>query len=159
MNLKKCGRLNVAELQKVVDWLSALLANLEPAARSRMMRQLAQELRRTQQQNIRMQRNPDGSSYEPRRVTARSKKGRIKRQMFTKLRTTKYLKTAASADSASVQFEGKVQRIARVHHYGLRERVSRRGPEVRYAERRLLGYSNNSYLIVSDLLMKWLTHR
>ncbi|SUF99670.1 virion morphogenesis protein [Salmonella enterica subsp. enterica serovar Hartford] len=60
MNLKKCGRLNVAELQKVDDWLSALLANLEPAARGRMMRQLAQELRRTQQQNIRMQRNPDG---------------------------------------------------------------------------------------------------
>lgn len=159
MNLKKCGRLNVAELQKVDDWLSALLANLEPAARGRMMRQLAQELRRTQQQNIRMQRNPDGSSYEPRRVTARSKKGRIKRQMFAKLRTTKYLKTAASADSASVQFKGKVQRIARVHHYGLRDRVSRKGPEVRYAERRLLGYSNNSYLIVSDLLMKWLTHR
>ncbi|MDI8978176.1 phage virion morphogenesis protein, partial [Salmonella enterica subsp. enterica serovar Lubbock] len=42
----------------------------------------------------------------------RSKKGRIKRQMFTKLRTKKYLKTAASTDSASVQFEGKVQRIA-----------------------------------------------
>ena len=126
----------MAELQKVDDWLSALLANLEPAARSRMMRQLAQELRRTQQQNIRMQRNPDGSSYEPRRVTARSKKGRIKRQMFTKLRTTKYLKTAASADSASVQFEGKVQRIARVHHYGLRDRVSRKGPQIRYAKRR-----------------------
>lgn len=104
----------MAELQKVDDWLSALLANLEPASRSRMMRQLAQELRRTQQQNIRMQRNPDGSSYEPRRVTARSKKGRIKRQMFAKLRTTKYLKTAASADSASVQFEGKVQRIVDV---------------------------------------------
>lgn len=97
----------MAELQKVDDWLSALLANLEPASRSRMMRQLAQELRRTQQQNIRMQRNPDGSSYEPRRVTARSKKGRIKRQMFAKLRTTKYLKTAASTDSASVQFEGR----------------------------------------------------
>ena len=63
----------MAELQKVDDWLSALLANLEPAARIRMMRQLAQELRRTQQQNIRMQRNPDGSSYEPRRVTARNK--------------------------------------------------------------------------------------
>ncbi|STO65189.1 phage tail completion protein [Escherichia coli] len=39
----------MAELQKVDDWLSALLANLEPATRSRMMRQLAQELRRTQQ--------------------------------------------------------------------------------------------------------------
>ncbi len=144
------------KLQKVDDWLSALLANLEPATRSRMMRQLAQELRRTQQQNIRMQRNPDGSSYEPRRVTARSKKGRIKRQMFAKLRTTKYLKTAASADSASVQFEGKVQRIARVHHYGLRDRVSRKGPEVRYAERRLLGINNKMQSVIGDILHQWL---
>lgn len=126
-------------LHKVDEWLAALLANLEPAARQRMMRELAQELRRNQQQNIRLQCNPDGSGYEPRKVTARTKKGRIKRQMFAKLRTTKYLKTAASSDSASVQFEGRVQRMARVHHYGLRDRVSRKGPEARYAERRLLG--------------------
>lgn len=159
MNLKKCGRLNVAELQKVDDWLSALLANLEPAARSRMMRQLAQELRRTQQQNIRIQRNPDGSSYEPRRVTARSKKGRIKRQMFVKLRTTKYLKTAASADSASVQFEGNVQRIARVHHYGLRDRVSRNGPEVRYAVRKLLGINEEVETLTQDILLMWISKK
>lgn len=48
-------------LHKVDEWLAALLANLEPAARQRMMRELAQELRRNQQQNIRLQRNPDGS--------------------------------------------------------------------------------------------------
>lgn len=144
------------ELQRVDDWLTALLANLEPAARQRMMRELAQVLRRSQQNNIRLQRNPDGSQYEPRKVTARTKKGRIKRQMFSKLRTAKYLKTAASADSACVQFEGKVQRIARVHHYGLRERVSRRGPEVRYAERRLLGINNGVGFIVKDTLFEWL---
>ena len=131
------------ELHWVDDWLTALLANLEPAARSRMMRQLAQQLRRTQQQNIRLQRNPDGSGYEPRKVKARTKKGRIKRQMFSKLRTAKYLKTAAKADSASVQFEGKVQRIARVHHYGLRDRVKKGGPEVVYTRRELLGYSKD----------------
>jgi len=146
----------VDNLQRVDDWLAALLANLEPAARNRMMRQLAQELRRSQQQNIRLQRNPDGTAFEARRVTARSKKGRIKRQMFSKLRTTKYLKTAATADSASVQFDGKVQRIARVHHYGLRERVSRRGPEVRYAERKLLGINNDVEAMVKDTLFKWL---
>lgn len=146
----------MAELQKVDDWLSALLANLEPAARSRMMRQLAQELRRTQQQNIRMQRNPDGSSYEPRRATARSKKGRIKRQMFTKLRTSKYLQTTASADSASVQFEGKVQRIALVHHYGLRDRVSRHSFKVKYAQRRLLGVNKDIEIWVRNTLMHWL---
>ncbi|ATG04030.1 phage virion morphogenesis protein [Lelliottia amnigena] len=129
-------------LHKMDEWLAALLANLEPAARQRMMRELAQEVRRNQQNNIRLQRNPDGSGYEPRKVTARTKKGRIKRQMFAKLRTAKYLKTAASADSASVQFTGKVQRIARVHHYGLRDRVRRKGPEVRYVERKLLGVNS-----------------
>ncbi|EOW0023559.1 TPA: phage virion morphogenesis protein [Enterobacter cloacae] len=144
------------DLQRVDDWLAALLANLEPAARNRMMRQLAQELRRSQQQNIRLQRNPDGTTFEPRRVTARSKKGRIKRQMFAKLRTTKYLKTAATADSASVQFDGKVQRIARVHHYGLRDRVRRNGPEVRYPARHLLGKNELVNKIVKSNLLEWL---
>ncbi|MCK7165393.1 phage virion morphogenesis protein [Enterobacter cloacae] len=142
------------DLQRVDDWLKALLANLEPAARNRMMRQLAQELRRSQQQNIRLQRNPDGTAFEPRRVTARSKKGRIKRQMFAKLRTTKYLKTAATADSASVQFDGSVQRIARVHHYGLRDRVRRKGPLVRYSERRLLGINNEGINIIKEILFR-----
>ncbi len=145
------------DLQRVDDWLAALLANLEPAARNRMMRQLAQELRRSQQQNIRLQRNPDGTAFEPRRVTARSKKGRIKRQMFAKLRTTKYLKAAATADSASVQFEGKVQRIARVHHYGLRDRVRRNGPEARYPARRLLGVNDEVETITRDTLLRWLS--
>nr|WP_249431370.1 phage virion morphogenesis protein [Enterobacter cloacae] len=144
-------------MQRVDDWLAALLANLEPAARNRMMRQLAQELRRSQQQNIRLQRNPDGTTFEPRRVTARSKKGRIKRQMFAKLRTTKYLKTAATADSACVQFDGKVQRIARVHHYGLRDRVRRNGPEARYPARRLLGVNDEVETITRDTLLRWLS--
>lgn len=144
------------DLQRVDDWLAALLANLEPAARNRMMRQLAQELRRSQQQNIRLQRNPDGTTFEARRVTVRSKKGRIKRQMFAKLRTTKYLKTAATADSASVQFDGKVQRIARVHHYGLRDRVRRNGPEARYPARRLLGINDVIEELTQDTLLRWI---
>nr|WP_249435261.1 phage virion morphogenesis protein [Enterobacter bugandensis] len=143
-------------MQRVDDWLAALLANLEPAARNRMMRQLAQELRRSQQQNMRLQRNPDGTGFEPRRVTARSKKGRIKRQMFAKLRTTKYLKTAATADSASVQFDGKVQRIARVHHYGLRDRVRRNGPEAQYPARRLLGINDVIEELTRDTLLRWI---
>nr|DAE71450.1 MAG TPA: virion morphogenesis protein [Caudoviricetes sp.] len=122
-----------------------------------MMRELAQDLRRNQQNNIRLQRNPDGTGYEPRKVMARTKKGRIKRQMFLKLRTAKYLKTAASADSASVQFEGKVHRIARVHHYGLRDRVNSKGSEVVYAERRLLGFNKAIEDSINDILTEWLS--
>ncbi|WP_431618744.1 phage virion morphogenesis protein [Citrobacter europaeus] len=143
-------------LHKVDEWLTALLANLEPAARQRMMRELAQELRRNQQNNIRLQRNPDGSGYEPRKVTARTKKGRIKRQMFSKLRTAKYLKTAASADSASVQFTGKVQRIARVHHYGLRDRVIRNGLQIQYTKRRLLGINSALRTEIKHSLIQYL---
>lgn len=77
--------------------------------------------------------------------------------MFAKLRTTKYLKTAASADSASVEFAGQVQRIARVHHYGLRDRVSRKGPEVRYEKRRLLGVNNEVETLTYACLYQWLT--
>ncbi len=147
----------MAELQEVDAWLDALLAGLEPAARKRMMRDLAQKLRRSQQKNIRMQRNPDGTAYEPRRVTARTKQGRIRRQMFAKLRTTKYLKAVASQDAASVEFESRVQRIARVHHYGLRDRVSRKGPEVKYAERRLLGLNNVTENIIRERLFFYLS--
>ena len=146
----------MAELQEVDAWLDALLAGLEPAARKRMMRELAQQLRRSQQKNIRMQRNPDGTAYEPRRVTARTKTGRIRRQMFTKLRTTKYLKVVASQDAASVEFESGVQRIARVHHYGLRDRVSRKGAEVKFSERRLLGVNNEVEELTRDILLRWI---
>ncbi len=145
----------MAELREVDAWLDALLAGLETAARKRMMRDLAQQLRRSQQNNIRMQRNPDGTAYEPRRVTARTKQGRIRRQMFAKLRTAKYLKAVASPDSASVEFEGWVQRIARVHHYGLRDRVSRKGAEVRYAKRRLLGLNSELVALIDEVIMRW----
>ncbi|VGF20427.1 phage virion morphogenesis protein [Klebsiella pneumoniae] len=148
----------MAELQEVDAWLDALLAGLEPATRKRMMRELAQQLRSSQQKNIRMQRNPDGTAYEPRRVTARTKQGRIRRQMFAKLRTTKYLKALASQDAASVEFESRVQRIARVHHYGLRDRVSRKWPEVKYSERHLLGVNNEVELLCRDVLSFWLNN-
>lgn len=144
------------ELQQVDAWLTALLANLAPAERKRMLRELSLQLRRNQQSNIRLQRNPDGTGYEPRRVKARTKKSRIKRQMFAKLHTTKYLKTAASADFASVEFAGRVQRIARVHHYGLRDRVSRKGPEVRYPRRRLIGVNDTTKSTTFDVILKWL---
>ncbi len=147
----------MAELQQDDAWLDALLAGLEPAARKRMLRDLAQQLRRIQQNNIRMQRNPDGTAYEPRRVTARTKQGRIRRQMFAKLRTTKYLKAVASHDTASVEFESRVQRIARVHHYGLRDRVSRKGMEVRYAKRRLLGMNHETDMLIQGKLFEYLS--
>ncbi|WP_034911968.1 phage virion morphogenesis protein [Erwinia sp. 9145] len=138
----------MSELHEVDAWLAALLAKLEPAQRKQMLRNLARDVRCIQQQNITAQRSPDGTAWEPRRVTARTKKGRIKRRMFMKLKTAKYLKATASANSAIVAFDTSVQRVARVHHYGLRDKVNRKGKKVRYAKRPLLGFAQKSIEII-----------
>ncbi|WP_312157335.1 phage virion morphogenesis protein [Pantoea piersonii] len=147
----------MAELHEVDAWLDALLAQLEPSARKKMLREVARDVRRIQQANITAQRAPDGTAWEPRRVTARTKPGRIRRKMFAKLKTTKYLKAQASADQAEIAFAPAVQKLARVHHYGLRDRVNRRGTTVKYAERPLLGVNNEVESSVRDTLLRWLT--
>lgn len=147
----------MAELHEVDAWLAALLSQLKPAARKKMLREVARDVRRIQQANITAQRSPDGTAWEPRRVSARSKKGRIRRGMFAKLKTAKYLKAQAGADAAEVAFIPGVQKLARIHHYGLRDRVSRRGPIVKYAERPLLGITDETENILSNLLISYLT--
>ena len=144
-------------LHEVDAWLDALLAKLEPAERKKMLREVARDVRRIQQANMTAQRAPDGSAWEPRRVSARTKPGRIKRKMFVKLKTAKYLKTKATGDSAEVAFVPAVQRLARVHHYGLRDRVSRRGITVKYAERPLLGVNEGVRNLVEDIITAWLS--
>ncbi|WP_288654082.1 MULTISPECIES: phage virion morphogenesis protein [Pantoea] len=141
-------------LQLFDDRLSALINNLSPAARKEMARAIAKKLRASQQQNIKSQRAPDGTPFKPRRAeAARNKKGRVKREMFAKLRTAKYMKATATDSEAAVGFVGKVQRMARVHHYGLRDRPSRKSKEVHYAPRPLLGLNKMDGLTIKYLLL------
>lgn len=149
----------MADLHKVDAWLDALLAQLEPAARTKMLREVARDVRRIQQANITAQRAPDGTEWEPRRMTARSKKGRIRRKMFTKLKTAKYLKAKANTDVAEVAFVPAVQKMARVHHFGLRERINRGRTLVKYAERPLLGITHEANTLTAEILIRWLTHQ
>lgn len=144
----------MAELHEVDAWLDALLAQLAPAARRKMLREVAREVRRIQQANITAQRAPDGTAWEPRRVSARSKPGRIRRKMFAKLKTAKYLKAQANENQAIVFFSQEVQRIARVHHYGLREKLN--GREFRYISRTLLGINGETLGVLSRVVLNWI---
>lgn len=101
------------------DRLNGLIAALSPAARRKLAGEIAKQLRSAQQQRIKQQKAPDGSPYQARkRQPLRAKTGRIKRAMFQKLRTSRYLKSTGRENSAVVEFTGKVQRIARIHQYG-----------------------------------------
>ncbi|MDJ0025137.1 phage virion morphogenesis protein [Pantoea eucrina] len=141
-------------LQLFDDRLSALINNLSPAARKEMARTIAKKLRASQQQNIKSQRAPDGTPFKPRRAeAARNKQGRVKREMFAKLRTAKYMKATATDSEAVVGFVGKVQRMARVHHYGLRERASKFGGILKYEERPLLGLNKHALLVIETVVL------
>lgn len=135
----------MSEFKPFDDQLNGLIAALSPAARRKLAGEIAKELRKSQQQRIKQQKAPDGSPYQARkRQPLRAKTGRIKRAMFQKLRTSRYMKATGRENSAVVEFTGKVQRIARVHQFGLQDKPSRNSNSVKYAERELLGFDNVS---------------
>lgn len=143
-------------VQRYEDQLAGLLAQIDGKARRQLAREIAKQLRQSQQRRIAAQLNPDGSAFAPRKPQVRGQKGKIRRTMFSKLRTTKWLKTEANASAAVVAFVSEVERIARVHQYGLRDRAQREGPEVQYPARQLLGLSNIDVEAISDMLLKHL---
>jgi len=104
------------------DQIAGLIAALSPAGHRRLAGEIAKQLRTVQQQQIKQQKAPDGSPYQARKhqpLTA--KMGRIKRAMFHKLRTSRYMKGSGRENTAVLEFTGKVQRTARVHQFRLKE--------------------------------------
>ncbi len=148
----------MADLEALETWLSPLLHKLDGRGRAQLARKAAQQLRRSQQQRIRAQVNPDGSPFEARKPrNLRGKKGRIKRRMFEKLKMARYLKAKGTPQQAVIGFAGRVSRIARIHQYGLRDRASRDAPEIDYARRQLLGLTDSESKHLRDLIVTHLT--
>ncbi|KJQ17754.1 tail protein [Enterobacter hormaechei] len=134
--------------------LAGLLAALSPAGRRKLAGEIAKQLRTAQQQRIKQQKAPDGSPYQARkRQPLRAKKGRIKRAMFQKLRTNRYMKTSGRENGAVVEFTGKVQRIARVHQYGLKDRPNPNAKVMQYPERQLLGFCKEDLSAIENFIL------
>ncbi|MNJ15699.1 Phage virion morphogenesis family protein [compost metagenome] len=145
-------------LHALEAWAEALLAKLEPGARRKLNQEVARDLRRSQQQRISAQRNPDGTPYaKPKPRQLRGKTGRVKRQMFTKLRQAKHLKLQSTANSIAIGFLARTARIARVHQDGLRDRPSKGAADVQYERRELLGFSDADLELIRDRLLEHLT--
>ncbi len=135
--------------------LSALIATLEPSERRALTKDIARRLRESQAKRIAAQQNPDGSAYEPRKPRLRKKKGALRKTMFAKMRTAKYLKMEPTANAAVLTFVNQVQRMARVHQLGLRDRVEHiaNAPTVKYPVRELLGFTDSEVEMVESLVM------
>jgi len=132
-------------LHALEAWASALLAKLQPAQRRAINHKVAIDLRRSHAQRIKAQQGPDGTAYPARkqRKEFKGKNGRIKRQkaaMFNKIRTAKYLKVHVDTGQLTVGFVGKVMHVARVHHDGLADKVSKKGPNIPIGHDRYWGW-------------------
>lgn len=148
----------MSELKPFDEQLAGFIAALSPAGRRKFAGDIAKELRKSQQQRIKQQKAPDGSPYKTRkRQPLRAKTGRIKRAMFQKLRTSRYMKASGRENSAVVEFTGKVQRIARVHQFGLKDRPNAHAQDVQYAERQLLGFNPRDKQIIEMVIVKFLS--
>ncbi|WP_263264890.1 phage virion morphogenesis protein [Pseudomonas sp. RIT-PI-S] len=146
-------------LHALEDWADTLLARLEPSARRQLLTRLAQDLRRSQQQRIQAQRNPDGSRYEKRKPKQRLRKrhGQVKRRMFTKLRLARHLKMSTSNTGLSVGFSGRASRIAWVHQRGKLDRPGAGQAAVPYPSRQLLGLTREELAWIHDALLEHLS--
>ncbi|HBL7241973.1 TPA: phage virion morphogenesis protein [Serratia liquefaciens] len=144
---------SLSDFQTLDETLSVLLQQLSPQSRQIFTRQVAKELRQRQQKHIQEQKNPDGSPYIPRKNKRRDKHGRIRRKMFTRLRTARFMKIESNTDEAAVTFATGVTNLSVVHHYGLRDKVSPDGPMVRYARRQLLGFTDADIEWIKDLAL------
>ena len=151
------------DLQRLEDWVSPLLARLSAAERRALARAVARDLRAGNMATMRAQQAPDGQAWEPRKNKPRKNKlrnerGRIRarakaQDMFVKLRTAKHLRAQATPTEAVVAFTGRAERIARVHHFGLKDRVKPGGPDYDYPARQLLGITDAQIERVRSLLL------
>ena len=149
------------ELQRIEDWIGGPLVKVSPIERRRLSRQIGLDLRRSQSVRIASQRNPDGSGFTPRKNRKRiqSSKGRLKRmraEMFQRLKMVSRMNLKTDQDQISLSFLEKVSRIAHVHQLGLKDRVSKNGPEAQYPARRLLGFSKTDEQLIRDSVLRHL---
>ncbi|MEN3968644.1 phage virion morphogenesis protein [Acinetobacter sp. BWR-L5] len=131
----------MAELQALNDYLAPLLTKLSDAERRKLEMSIARKVRASQKTRITRQQNPDGSAFVPRKKRLRDKKNKIKNKMFNLIKTSKYMKIERTSEGVAIGFMNRVANIARVHQYGLRDRVEKGGPSVKYDSRELLGFT------------------
>lgn len=135
--------------------VTGLIESLSPSGRRRLSAELAKRLRQSQQRRVMAQKAPDGTPYAPRQQqSARKKTGRVKRKMFAKLITSRFLHIRASPEQASMEFYGgKSPKIASVHQFGLSEENRKDGKKIDYPARPLLGFTGEDVQMIEEIIL------
>ncbi|KAA8734917.1 phage virion morphogenesis protein [Acinetobacter qingfengensis] len=146
----------MAELELLTEHLNALLNQLNDQQRSKLTMHIARQIRKSQSQRITRQQDPEGNPYIPRK-NLRKKKGKIRRKMFNRLKTAKFLKIEKMPNGVSIGFNDRISNIARVHQYGLVDIVKAKNQsiKVKYAQRKLLGFTESEINMTENEILSF----
>ncbi|MEQ1369186.1 phage virion morphogenesis protein [Acinetobacter schindleri] len=143
----------MADLELLTEYLGAMLQQLSDAERRKLEMSIGRKIRASQKTRITRQQNPDGSAFVPRKKRLRDKKNKIKNKMFNVIKNAKYMRMEHTAQGIALGFTGRIAFIARVHQFGLVDKVDRDGPSVKYDSRELLGFTEEEIkMIEADVL-------
>lgn len=145
----------MAELQALSDHLGAMLIKLSDVERRKLEMSIGRKLRSSQKKRITRQQNPDGSKYVPRKNKLRDKKNKIKNKMFNAIKNAKWMKVQRTTEGVAIGFAGRVAFIARVHQFGLLDKVDRNGPTVKYHSREILGFTTEEIEMIETDIMAY----
>ncbi len=139
---------NISELQ---PWMQAYVDRLSPQSRKQLLRQVGTSLKKENRKRMTDQKNPDGQAWEPRKPQKQHDKKQNNKKLFLRLRQAKRLRHRVMSDRLQVGFVGRTARLARIHHYGLRQQL--KYGEAKYPARELIGISASDKKLVADLLI------
>ncbi|MCO8066811.1 phage virion morphogenesis protein [Acinetobacter schindleri] len=143
----------MADLELLTEYLGTMLQQLSDAERRKLEMSIGRKIRASQKTRITRQQNPDGSAFVPRKKRLRDKKNKIKNKMFNVIKNAKYMRVQRTAQGMAIGFTGRIAFIARVHQFGLVDKVDRDGPSVKYDSRELLGFTEEEIkMIEADVL-------
>lgn len=143
----------MANLELLTEHLGVMLQKLSEAERRKLEMSIGRKIRASQKMRITRQKNPDGSAFVPRKKRLRDKKNKIKNKMFNVIKNAKYMRVQRTAQGMAIGFTGRIAFIARVHQFGLVDKVDRDGPSVKYDSRELLGFTEEEIkMIEADVL-------
>lgn len=131
--------------EELEPWIRDLIESFSPGKRAAALRKLKTPLRRNTQKRITAQTGPEGDKWAARRDGSR-------RKMMKGLKLARNLKVNSSTAHLSLGWKGRTGGIARVHHHGLRDRVTEKGVRVKYAARELLGLSREDQQTIAEVL-------
>lgn len=131
----------------------AMAESMGPGPRRKLAGELARAMRTIQSTRIRANLQPDGTPMTPRKPQPRlrGRKGALRRKMFGKLASNRWLKATYNATEASVDFAGRAGTLATTHQLGLRDKI--KGRSIQYPARQLLGISKPDEQQIEQLML------